>query len=117
MNKYKILDGKLCDAKGNPIQLEFGNREQIEFIRYWEAVVEEQKTKGIELDVTYSVTYTAEADFLCECGQRIFIEADADDEDDIDCLNEIEKTCRKCKAEYEIIVTDENEVRAKRKMD
>ena len=115
--KYRIVNGRLVNSNGDIIPLEVGNAEQIEFIRQQETIAEEQKNKGIELDVTYSVLYRAEADFLCECGQRVFIEVEADDEDDIECLDGIKKACRKCKTTYDIIVTNENEVRAKREMD
>lgn len=110
MKKFKIIKGKLCNNKGEPITLEFGNREQIEFIREHERMVEQFNGEGVELDVSWEAHYTAETHIDCPCGQTIWIETDADDEDDVECLDRAEKGCRSCGTEYVLIVKDNYEV-------
>lgn len=113
MKKFKIVKGQLCDSKGEPIPLEFGNREQIEFIREHERMIEEFNGDGVELDVDWEVHYTAETHIDCPCGHTIWIETDADDDDDIDCFDKTKRRCRHCETEYILIVNKNNELVAK----
>lgn len=117
MRKFKIVKGQLCNSNGEPIPLEFGNREQIDFIREHERMIEEFNGEGVELDVSWEAHYTAETHIDCPCGKTIWIETDADDEDDIECLDKAEKTCRNCGTEYILFVNKDYELIAKIKVD
>jgi len=111
--KYKIVNGKLADEKGNPVVLEFGNRDQIDFIKDYQRMLDEFNGDGVEVDVSMEAHYTASGYFRCTCGTGLYIEAEADDEDDEDCLVDWKKTCRICKTNYIIDKNDAGNIVAK----
>lgn len=107
--KYKIVNGKLADEQGNPVVLEFGNRDQIDFIRDYQRMLDD----GVEVDVSIEVSYTASGCFRCACGTRLYIETNADDDYDEDCLVDWQKTCRMCNTNYIIDKNDAGDIVAK----
>lgn len=102
----KIIDGKFYDEKGNEVPLEFGNLEQIKLLKEYESRISELN-EGLELDVDFETTYTASVKIVCVCGKNIFFENEADDDEDINCLDNLKKSCRSCKAEYQLFVKED----------
>lgn len=113
MSKYRVINGRLCDQTGKPVPLEFGNWEQINFIKNQIRLIEEFNGDGVEVDVVVNTKYIFEADFACVCGATIYAENEADDEDDIDCLHNTMKTCNKCKESYILKVNANGKLTAK----
>jgi hypothetical protein len=105
-SKYKIVSGQLLDKNGNIVPLEFGNPEQIQVLKEYESRISELKD-GLKLIVEFETKHTALASFKCVCGQNVFFENEADDDDDVECLNNMKKKCNDCKAEYELSVKDD----------
>lgn len=107
--KLTIKEGKFYRG-ADEVKPEFGNMEQIQCIKDTiRKLIEEQEMvealkTGLVLDPTVTAEYTAEVDFRCECGGRVYAEACADDEDDWQALADHDITCRSCKKEYRLKV-------------
>lgn len=106
MPNLKIIDGKFFDEKGNEVSLEFGNPEQIKLLKEYESRFEELN-EGLELEVEFETTHTASVSFKCVCGKNLYFENEADDDEDIECLNNMKKTCFNCKNEYQLFVKED----------
>ena len=106
-NKYKIIGGQILDEKGNNVPLEFGNPEQIKLLKEYESRNSEL-IQGLELEVDFKAVYTASTSFKCSCDKKLYKSEDADDDDDIECMNKEKITCSNCKSEYILYVQDEN---------
>lgn len=113
MKKYKIIKGKLCDKKGNPVPLEIGNREQIEFIKKHQQLYHALKGDGLTIDVSATPRYIYEANFQCTCGEFVFIEEESNSDDDIGCLDNIFGSCMSCKASYILKLGSDGVLKAK----
>jgi hypothetical protein len=84
---------------GVKLKLEFGNLEQIEALRNFEKKMASFKKEGVSPRCDYEVK--GEASFFCVCGRRICTEKnDAESEEDIECFEGIEETCKDCKRKY-----------------
>jgi hypothetical protein len=105
--KYKIVNGKIVDNKGNEVPLEFGNPEQIKLIKEYENRISELK-EGMELEVEFETVHTAQIQFKCFCDRMLFKEATAEDDDDVDCLNNKKIICNNCKTEFILYVQEDN---------
>jgi len=82
---------------GVKLKLEFGNDEQIAALRKHEKKMQSHQD-GFEPMVSYEVK--GHSYFSCLCGTIMRSEVDADNENDIDCFEGIEKECRSCKRKY-----------------
>lgn len=97
MSKITVgADGLYKD--GIKLKLEFGNLEQIEALRKHEKKVESFKDTGISPNCVYEVK--GAASFFCVCDNMIRVENEAKNEGDIECFEDLEETCKKCKRKY-----------------
>lgn len=106
MPNLKIIDGKFFDEKGNEVPMEFGNPEQIKLLKEYESRILELN-EGLPLDVEFETKHTANVSFKCICGNNVFFENEAEDDEDIECLNNMKKSCYNCKAEYQLFVKED----------
>lgn len=111
--KYKIVNGKLADEQGNPVSLEIGNREQIDFIKTIQSRIDDFENEGVELSVSYEAQWTASLMLECVCNHRMWIELEASDEYDADCFDDYERKCYKCGTNYILKVDEDGKVFAK----
>jgi hypothetical protein len=72
--EYKILDGKLT-LDGKPVELIFGDLEQIKVLRKYERLSKELREEGVDVEPH---TKIAEFHFNCLCGRQRTIELDMD---------------------------------------
>lgn len=110
---FRIKDGKLYNLQGELVELEFGNQDQITFIKDLEKKIEQYDDQGVELDVEIEATYTLNTVIMCLCGKNVYVELEADSEYDYECAHGIHKTCRNCKTEYELSTNSEGDLVAK----
>jgi hypothetical protein len=109
----KIKDGKLYNSNGDIVPLEFGNIDQINFIKDLEKRLETLSTKGIDVDVYYEpIRYDAEIRFTCICGSLVYRTMEVEEEDHVELDSEFVK-CRSCKTEYELQTNDMGDLVAK----
>lgn len=110
MEKYRLINGKVCDLSGNPVPLEFGNADQIAFIKRCQDRADAFRNDGVALDVYHVVHHTAEALLNCVCGHRMWIEHETEDEEDIEPFEGHERVCYKCNSKYVLTINDDGEV-------
>lgn len=110
MTDYRLINGKLHDPLGNRVPLEFGNMDQIKFIKRCQDMAEQYKGEGVSLDVYHEVKYTAEVMLNCLCGHKIWIDEEVESDEDIDVFNGYETACRKCNSKYNLTTNDDGEV-------
>ena len=110
---FKVKDGKLYNLQGELVKIEFGNQDQIKFIRDLEKKIEQYDDQGVELDVDIEATYTLTTTIKCLCGKIIYVELEADSDDDYECANGEQKRCYNCKTEYELSTNSEGDLVAK----
>lgn len=110
MQKYSIKEGVLY-CNGELANIEFGDYDLINFIKQENERLESlQSDEGFEIPISIETLYKAEGNFKCICGQTIWIESEADDEDD--AINDLvgTRTCRKCEQKFDIKKGDDNEI-------
>lgn len=110
MTDYRLINGKLHDPLGNRVPLEFGNMDQIKFIKRCQDMAEQYRGEGVALDVYHDVKYTAEVMLNCLCGHKIWIDEEVESDEDIDVFNGYNTTCRKCNSKYHLQTNDDGEV-------
>lgn len=109
MSELTIKNGALYNRQGEKVKLEFGNREQIKAIRDYERKMEDLKTDGVELHPHYDISVDAEVYFKCNCGRVLWFRTECDEEGDLDCFEDMKKTCN-CGNTYQLSVDDVNDV-------
>jgi hypothetical protein len=101
MSEIYVKDGWLYKDNSR-LKLEFGNLEQIAAIRKYEKYVKQIK-EGIEPECSYEVK--GNVGFKCICGFFITVDdIEADFEGDIECFEDIQRTCRNCNKKYKFVV-------------
>jgi len=106
---YKIIGNKLY-KDGVEVKLEFGNREQIEFLRKEEYRISNIEENEIELHIDIVEKYECDASFKCKCGKYIYIGLEADSEEDIyEDIVGTNKIC-KCGLKYEVVTNGYNDI-------
>jgi hypothetical protein len=111
MTTYRLIKGKLCDFMGNPVPLEFGNMDQINFINRCQDIANKfKKSEGVSLEVYHDVKYTAEVLLNCLCGNKKWIDEEVYDEEDIDVFNAYDTICSVCNSKYHLTTNDDGEV-------
>jgi hypothetical protein len=110
---FKIKDGKLYNSNGDIVPLEFGNIDQINFIKDLEKRLEKLSLEGIDVDVYYEpIRYDAQIRFRCLCGSLVYRTMEVDEEDHEELEGEW-FMCRGCKTEYELETNDNGNLVAK----
>jgi hypothetical protein len=111
---FKLRDGKLYNSNGDIVPLEFGNIDQINFIKDLEKRLETLSTKGIDVDVCYEpIRFDAEIRFACLCGVTVYKTVEVYEEDNDQDLDGEFVKCRSCKTEYELQINDNGDLVAK----
>lgn len=98
--KILFKDGGLW-KDGIKLIPEFGNVEHINALRKYDSEYK-KLLNGVYLSCDYEVT--AFTEFKCLCGNKLQLEAEAEDCDDTECFEGKEKTCYNCKRHYELII-------------
>jgi len=91
MKNYEIRDGKMT-LDGKPVQLKFGDLDQIKVLRKFEKLSRELKEQGVDLEPTAK---TIEFHFNCLCGVQRSVDVDAD-------FGYEKHKCLHCEREYYI---------------
>lgn len=110
---FKVKDGKLYNLQGELVKIEFGNQDQIKFIKEIEEKIEKYGKEGVELDVDFEETYTLLTKINCICGKNVYVEIEADDNGDYECAEGHQKKCYNCKTKYELSTNSEGDLVAK----
>jgi hypothetical protein len=100
---YSVIEGKLHNH-GEPCPLEIGNPDQIKFLKAYQEKVDKlvNGTMEVEIEIEKEVSYTATASLKCLCGQTVFFEKEARNENHTNALLNVATVCRSCKRQYKI---------------
>jgi hypothetical protein len=110
MKDFKIMNNKLY-SNGVPVQLEIGNKEQIDFLKEMRSIRKQFKEGGIEVQnesATNSVGAIFELHFKCICGMNISLthEILTEDEDFTDTFVGVRTSCLNCNKKFKIVEPD-----------
>lgn len=95
---YSVIDGKLHED-GKPVVLEVGNKEQINFLKYYQG--------GIQITADIETVHTLSAHFKCTCGRNVYYSQEVDKDDDYSELDSTQIRCTNCNTVYEIEADEE----------
>lgn len=95
---YSVINGKLYED-GNPIELEVGNKEQINFLKYYQG--------GIQITADIETVHILSADFKCTCGKNVYYEQEVKKDNDYSELDGTEIRCNNCNNVYRIEADEE----------
>ena len=110
---YKII-GKHLYLNGEKVRLEFGNEEQIRFLKRHAELKEKFSGDGLELDVEVTTQINVSTSFQCMCGEGwVYVDLEGDEDSDESEIIGMFPSCHKCKQRYEITENDEGEIVAK----
>ena len=110
---YKII-GKHLYLNGEKVRLEFGNEEQIKFLKRHAELTEKFGGDGLELDVEVRICSTISTSFQCICGEGwVYVDIEGDEDSDESEVIGLSPICRKCSQKYDITENNEGEIVAK----
>ena len=109
-----ILKGGHLWKDGEKLELEFGNQEQIKFLRDYERRAEYFKGDGLPVDPSYETRVTGRIMFECLCGSNRIISRNCGDEEDPSYFDGTKEKCNTCFKEY-VLETYKTEVSVKLK--
>lgn len=101
---YRIINGRLCDINDKPVPLEVGKKEQIDFLRRYEAM----KIEGVVPIVSSRIQYHTQAKLKCHCGGYVVREVESDYEGDIDSLDSKHASCGGCYTKYRFTLNEDD---------
>lgn len=110
---YRII-GKELYLNGEKVQLEFGNEEQIKFLKKHAEMQEKFKGEGLKVDVELIVTAKVETSFPCICGDGwVYVEYEGEEGlEEFDIVGVV-SACRNCKQKYEMAEDSEGDIVAR----
>lgn len=112
---YKII-GKDLFLNGEKVRLEFGNEEQIEFLKKYTKLREAFSGEGYEIDVEVTKQVTVSTSFPCICGVGwAYVDVEGDEDTDEDELIGLYTSCHKCGQKYDITENNAGDIVAKLK--
>lgn len=112
---YKII-GKDLFLNGEKVRLEFGNIEQIKFLKRHAEMKEKFSGEGLELDVEVTTQINISTSFQCMCGEGwVYLDLEGDEDSDESEIIGLSTSCHKCGQKYDIAENDEGEIVAKLK--
>jgi len=105
-----IREGKFYRG-GSPVKPEFGNAEQIECLKQYETLGDILKEGMIVDNIQYDMQpIDATASFKCICGRKIYVNTEADEEDDIVCFKNKKVSCNTCLRSYIFDINNDHDL-------
>jgi len=112
---YKII-GKHLYLNGEKVRLEFGNEEQIRFLKRHAELKEKFGGDGLELDVEVTTSTIISTSFGCICGEGwAYVDVDGDEDSDESEIIGLSTSCHKCGQKYDITENEQGDIVAKLK--
>lgn len=112
---YKII-GKDLFLNGEKVRLEFGNMEQINFLKRHAEMKAKFSGEGLELDVDVTTSVVVSTSFGCICGEGwAYVDVEGDEDSDESEVVGLSTSCHKCGQKYDITENKDGDIVAKLK--